>query len=90
MTSQDEGGLLTVVNSDEGQLVTIGTRIRHLRQAKEISAEVLAVRAGVSSSTLGRLERADIVPNLRILERIAAELGTTAPELLSDAQEVVS
>lgn len=67
--------------------MSIGTKIRDLRNAKGISAEQLAVRAGISSSTLGRLERADIVPNLRILESIAAELETTAPALLSDSIE---
>lgn len=70
--------------------MTIGTRIRQLRNDQDLSAEQLAVRAGVSSSTLGRLERADIVPNFRKLERIAAELGTTAAALLSETEAAAS
>lgn len=65
--------------------MSIGTKVRTLRKSQNVSAEQLAVRAGVSSSTLGRLERSDILPNLRILERIAEELGTDAPSLLLEA-----
>lgn len=65
--------------------MSVGTKVRTLRRELDITAEQLAVRAGVSSSTLGRLERADIMPNLRILNRIARELGTDASSLLSEA-----
>lgn len=70
---------------NERQIVTIGTKVRALRRELDISSEQLAVRSGTSSSTLGRLERANIVPKLPILERIAAELGTNASSLLSEA-----
>lgn len=70
---------------NERQIVTIGTKVRALRRELDISSEQLAVRSGTSSSTLGRLERADIVPKVEILERIARELGTDASSLLSEA-----
>lgn len=65
--------------------MSVGTKVRSLRKEQKLSAEQLAVRAGVSSSTLGRLERSDLIPGVPILERIAAQLGTDASALLSEA-----
>jgi transcriptional regulator with XRE-family HTH domain len=70
--------------------VSVGTRVRALRLSQSISAEQLAVRAGTSSSTVGRLERANIVPNLRILGDIAKALDTTTSALLDETIEAAS
>lgn len=65
--------------------MTVGTRVRRLRQERNISAEQLAVAAGVSVSTVSRLELGNKLPKIPLLEAIARELGTDAPSLLREA-----
>lgn len=52
----------------------IGLQIRHLREAKKISQEQLANQAGLSTGTIGKIERGLINPKADTLIRIAHEL----------------
>ena len=64
--------------------MALGSRLRRTREAAGLTREVLAVSAGVSVSTLLRLENdATARPRIDVLEKIAAQLGTTTSALLA-------
>ena len=59
-----------------------GTRIRHLRDAMDLSLRDLAERSGVSAPMLSQVERGETSPTLSIAERIAAGLELSLSQLL--------
>lgn len=65
---------------------TLGQVVRDRREAAGVSRERLANDAGVSVSTLARLELRDQAPGLTALDRIAAGLQTTTSDLLAARQ----
>lgn len=60
----------------------IGERLATLRGRK--SQREIAKKSNVDVSTLSRIERGKIDPNLSTLERIAGALGYGLPQLFSD------
>ena len=62
----------------------LGRNIRTLREAAGHSREVLAVKAGISASTLLRAELGHHQPTLTSLTRIAEALGTTVRDLFDE------
>jgi transcriptional regulator with XRE-family HTH domain len=64
--------------------VYVGTTIKLLRGAR--SQEELAHAAGISTSTLSRLERGLHQPSLPTLRKIAVALGVSLADLI-DADE---
>lgn len=68
--------------------MALGSTIRRRREDARLSREVLAVRSGISVSTLLRLENDRTAnPRLALLEAVAGQLGTTAAALLADGAE---
>lgn len=67
----------------------IGERIRHKRQAKGLTAEQLAQRAGLTLGTVSRIERGANEPTFSTLSAIAAALDTSIGGLIED-EEVAS
>lgn len=63
-------------------LVSLGTAIRTTREAKSISQEALALRAGVDRSYVGRVERGDNNVAVLTLVKIARALEITVAELM--------
>lgn len=63
-------------------LVSLGTAIRTAREAKTISQEALALRAGVDRSYVGRVERGDNNVAVLTLVKIATALEITVAELM--------
>ncbi len=61
---------------------TLSSRLKVLRKARGLSQEQLAVTAGISTSTVVRIENGRIVPDTKTIEKLAVELGVTAAELL--------
>lgn len=62
--------------------------MRALRDEAGMTREVLAVRSGISVSTLLRLENDRTSnPRVALLEQVAAQLGTTAADLLAPAAD---
>jgi len=55
-----------------------------------LNLKEIAVRAGVSSSHLGRIERGERIPSATILRKIAEPLGFEEKELLIAAQYLPS
>lgn len=63
--------------------MTLDENLRRAREAANLSREVLAVRAGVSSSTVARIELGGYLPRLGTLSRIAEVLNISVSDLLS-------
>lgn len=63
------------------------TRLRKLRRQRKISQEALAAKAGCDISTLGRTERGEVSPTLRMMERFAKALGCTLLELVDFSEQ---
>jgi transcriptional regulator with XRE-family HTH domain len=59
-----------------------GTRVRHLREAMDLSLRDLAERSGVSAPMLSQVERGGTSPTLAVAERIAGGLDLTLSQLL--------
>jgi len=65
-----------------------GRRLRQLREAADLSQYKLALRAGLQPATVGYLERDERSnPQLDTLEKLAAALGCTVPDLLAEPTE---
>lgn len=62
--------------------VTIGPRVRALREAMGLSLRDLADRSGVSAPMLSQIERGDTSPTLAVAGRVAAGLELSLSQLL--------
>lgn len=58
--------------------------VRKLREARGLTQDQLAERAGVSATYIGFIERGDNVPTLTIILQIASALKVRSAELLRD------
>lgn len=68
---------------DEKCLQNIGSNIRFMRSACQISQQELAERIGISQTHLSNLEHNHSSVNLKLLLRIANVLGCTLEDLLN-------
>lgn len=59
----------------------IGANVKRERRKQQMGRETLAVRAGLSFSTVARIERGDNWPEASTLNALASALGVT-PESL--------
>jgi len=72
----------------EGELqVTVGRRVRRLRQERGISQEALARDVDMHRTYLGGVERGERNLTLRSVERLADRLGVPVRELIGEAPE---
>ena len=62
--------------------VTVGARVRALREAMDLSLRDLADRTGVSAPMLSQVERGETSPTLAVATRIAAGLELSLSQLL--------
>lgn len=62
----------------------VGTKIRHSRLTKGLTLKQLADSVGCSESLLSKVENSRANPSLRMIQRIAAALGTTIGELFAE------
>ena len=60
----------------------MATNLRRIRNAKELTQEELAGRAGLSSRYLGAIERAQVAASVTVLGRLADALRVDACELI--------
>src|SRR5437868_2885295 len=60
-----------------------GTRLRSLRESAGMTQKQLAEKAGTDQNHISRWERNVAVPELKMVELLAAALTVTAAELLS-------
>jgi transcriptional regulator with XRE-family HTH domain len=64
----------------------LGTKLRELRIAHNLSIRTLATRTGFSPSFISQIELEAVSPSLASLEKIAAELGVTLAQLFSSLE----
>lgn len=60
----------------------VGSRVRVLREAMDLSLRDLAERSGVSAPMLSQVERGETSPTLQVAKRIAGGLGLRLSQLL--------
>lgn len=65
---------------------SIGQKIKQLREAKGWSINQLGLYAGVTPSTIARMEKGESEPPISTLLRIAKALNVSLEELLKDEQ----
>ena len=63
-------------------VVSVGPRVKTLREAMDLSLRDLAERSGVSAPMLSQVERGETSPTLQIAARIAAGLELRLSQLL--------
>jgi len=66
------------------QLAQVGSRLRAARQAKGLTLEDVAVKAGMSISTLSRLESGKRQASLELLVPITRQLGIRIDDLVRE------
>jgi transcriptional regulator with XRE-family HTH domain len=64
-------------------LQKLAKRIRDLRKLKGMSQEILAEKANLHPSLIGKMERGEINPTIISLEKIAKAFNISLAELLS-------
>ncbi|HEV2249683.1 MAG TPA: helix-turn-helix transcriptional regulator [Candidatus Limnocylindria bacterium] len=70
-------------------LVALGRRLRDARLRRNVSAEAMAARVGVSRPTLRRLENGDPAVNLATLSRVLTVLSLDSDlDLLAGNDEI--
>ena len=62
----------------------LGTRLRELREERNMSLKVLASKAGVSESFVSQVERGSANPSVASLRRLSEALGTSIGALFED------
>jgi len=66
---------------------SLGATLKAARRARELSADALATRSGVSRAMIGKIERGTAQPTAALLGRLAGALGMTLSELVARAEE---
>lgn len=66
-------------------VIVDGNKVRAARERRLISQENMARRAGLTESTLNRIERGLQQPRLSTVAKLAAALGVTPEEILANA-----
>jgi len=70
------------VSTAEASVNVVGSRVRALREAMDLSLRDLAERTGVSAPMLSQVERGETSPTLAVAERIASGLDLSLSQLL--------
>lgn len=63
--------------------IALGRRIARIRRKNDLSQEELAVKSGLSQTTIGLLEVGKRRVSLKTLQRIASALGVKVKDLIS-------
>ena len=66
---------------------TLGKRVAHARQVKEMTLRTLAIEAGVSAAFLSQVEHDQVVPSLASLQSIAQVLGVPSSYIVESLPE---
>jgi transcriptional regulator with XRE-family HTH domain len=77
-----EAGVTEARHSMQEILLTLGNRVRCLRERKAISQEAFADLCGLHRTAVGLIERGRSIPRLDSLLVISEHLGVAVSELL--------
>lgn len=64
--------------------MTIGQKIKYMREIANLSQIELAEKTGITQSTISHLEKGDISPSIATLQKIAKVLHCSVTELIDD------
>lgn len=67
--------------------VSIGERLRQLRQGADLTLSIIAQRSGISASTLSKIENDKVSPTFANLLKIAGAFGVPLSRLIGDDKE---
>lgn len=83
--------LATIVITVKGESMTdtidVPSRVRAARKGRGLTQRDLARRAGLSHTTIAKIERGEINPTIASLQKIAAAVRSTVAALLSGGDE---
>lgn len=65
----------------------IGSRVKSLRTSRKITQEALSREIGVNRSLISKIEKGHSSGSLPTLEKLAAALGVSMADLVSDRPE---
>nr|WP_274532633.1 cupin domain-containing protein [Aureimonas sp. Leaf460] len=71
---------------EERSMAAIGLKIQELRRRRQLSARQLAIRSGISHSTISLLERDRLSPSLDTLSAILEAMGSTLTGFFSEIE----
>ena len=84
--SEDAVKPTTVVDQERALAAAFATRVRTLRREKGLTQEALAMAAGLTMSSLYRIESRKI--NLALIQRLCRALEVTHGELLNGLPQI--
>jgi transcriptional regulator with XRE-family HTH domain len=70
-------------------MAAIGLKIRELRRRRQLSARQLAIRSGISHSTISLLERDRLSPSIDTLSAILEAMGSTLTGFFSELDATI-
>jgi transcriptional regulator with XRE-family HTH domain len=70
--------------SIDGEIARISARIRHWREAAELTLQELASRSGLATSTVQKVETGQMIPSVAVLLKLSHGLGRRPTELISE------
>ncbi len=65
----------------------IGVQVKRARERALLTQEELAVRAGIGTATLNRIEKDRVDPHFRTIRKIAKALGVDPAELVKEGDD---
>jgi transcriptional regulator with XRE-family HTH domain len=68
----------------EINMVYIGKRLKNRRLRAGLTQEELAVKAGTTQTTVARIERDAVEPEVKTVRKLAKALGTTPADLIPE------
>jgi transcriptional regulator with XRE-family HTH domain len=68
----------------DGELARIGQRVRRWREERHFTLQELARRSGLATSTVHKVESAQMIPSVAVLLKLARGLGRRPAELVHD------
>lgn len=66
----------------KGPIAHLATNVRTIRTERGLTQEQVAIAAGLSLSDVGRIERGERDPGVRVLTKLAKGLNTTIEDLV--------
>lgn len=88
-SSVQDGASGPAVAGEPERLISIGPRVRHLRQLQGLRLKDLAARAGCSESLVSRIENDLVTPSLSTLHRICKALSVSVSALVDPVEQRV-
>lgn len=78
------GGAAIEDGSVDAELARIGQRVRRWREERRLTLQELAQRSGLATSTVHKVEGAQMIPSVAVLLKLARGLGRRPAELVHD------